>query len=222
LRLPTGMASSIALTIPHTLKPDWTVTVVRQEPSQPAVAPGELADLGETDLVAACLQGQPGAFDVIVERHRRPIYQLCYRFVGNHEDASDLSQDIFLRAYRGLKSFRGQSSIATWLYRIGVNVCLNRVSAKKPQIESIEERQHIDSRGESASDRVLRAERAVRVRAAVAGLPRKQRAVLVLRVYHELSHQEIADIVGTSVGAVKANVFHALQNLKKLLGQEAL
>jgi len=89
-------------------------------------------------------------------------------------------------------------------------------------MESIEERQHIDSRGESASESVLRAERAVRVRAAVAELPRKQRAVLVLRVYHELSHQEIAEIVGTTVGAVKANVFHALQNLKKLLGEEAL
>jgi len=215
------MSSSIALTIPHTSpsKPDWTVTVVRQEPSQPAVVDGEL---GDADLVAACLGGQPGAFDLIVERHRRSIYQLCYRFVGNHEDASDLSQDVFLRAYRGLNRFRGQSSIATWLYRIGVNVCLNRVSAKKPQMESIEERQHIDSRGESASESVLRAERAVRVRAAVAELPRKQRAVLVLRVYHELSHQEIAEIVGTTVGAVKANVFHALQNLKKLLGEEAL
>ena len=213
------MASSIALTILPTSKPDWTVTVVRQEPSQPAVVDGEL---GDADLVAACLGGQPGAFDLIVERHRRSIYQLCYRFVGNHEDASDLSQDVFLRAYRGLNRFRGQSSIATWLYRIGVNVCLNRVSAKKPHMESIEERQHIDSRGESASESVLRAERAVRVRAAVAELPRKQRAVLVLRVYHELSHQEIAEIVGTTVGAVKANVFHALQNLKKLLGEEAL
>ena len=60
------------------------------------------------------------------------MYQLCYRFVGNHEDASDLSQDVFLRAYRGLRSFRGRSSLATWLYRIGVNVCLNRVSAKAP------------------------------------------------------------------------------------------
>ena len=75
----------------------------------------------------ACLAGRAGAFDLIVERHRRPVYQLCYRFVGNHEDASDLSQDVFLRAYRGLRSFRGQSSLGTWLYRIGVNVCLNRV-----------------------------------------------------------------------------------------------
>ena len=81
-----------------------------------------VADLDEAQLVAACLAGRSGAFDLVVERHRRSVYQLCYRFVGNHEDASDLSQDVFLRAYRGLKSFRGGSSLATWLYRIGVNV----------------------------------------------------------------------------------------------------
>ena len=217
--------ASIALTIPRKPASDWTVTVVRQDPprgdSGPVAGQIDLQQLGERDLVDASLRGHAGAFDLIVERHRRSIYQLCYRFVGNHEDASDLSQDVFLRAYRGLKSFRGQSSLATWLYRIGVNVCLNRVSVKTPRTESIDERQLIDVR-ESASDQLLKDERAVRVRAAIAQLPRKQRAALVLRVYHELPHQEIADIVGTSVGAVKANVFHALQNLKKLLGKDGL
>jgi RNA polymerase sigma-70 factor (ECF subfamily) len=176
------------------------------------------ADISEAALVAACLANCPGAFDVIVERHSRAVYQLCYRFVGNHEDASDLSQDVFLRAYRGLRSFRGQSSIGTWLYRIGVNVCLNRVGAKTLPSESIDDRQFVDTRSESASDGVLRAERAGRVRAAIAELPRKQRATLILRMYHELSHQEIADVLGSSVGAVKANFFHALGNLKKRLG----
>src|SRR5947207_12866412 len=95
-----------------------------------ARADAALDSLDEGALVEACIAGTPCAFDLIVERHRRPIYQLCYRFVGNHEDASDLSQDVFLRAYRGLRSFRGQSSLATWLYRIAVNVSLNRVSAK--------------------------------------------------------------------------------------------
>src|SRR5712692_11079553 len=110
--------------------------------SSPDVAFG---DLNEAALVEACLSGRQGAFDVIVERHRRSVYQLCYRFVGNHEDASDLSQDVFLRAYRGLRSFRGRSSLATWLYRIGVNVCLNRVSAKTPPIEALEASQHVDT-----------------------------------------------------------------------------
>lgn len=178
--------------------------------------------LSDADLVAACLGDQPGAFDLIVERHRRSVYQLCYRFVGNHEDASDLSQDTFLRAYRGLKNFRGQSSLSTWLYRIGVNVCLNRVSVKTPASEPIEDHPQVDLRSESPTDRLLRNERASRVRAAIARLPEKQRMALILRMYHDLSHQEIADALGGSVGAAKANVFHALQNLRKLLGEDVL
>ena len=179
-----------------------------------------LADLGESALVQACLSGRGDAFDLIVERHRRAVYQLCYRFVGNHEDASDLSQDVFLRAYRGLRNFRGQSSLATWLYRIGVNVCLNRVNAKALAQEPLDERQHVDTRSESPSERMVQDERAVRVRAAIGVLPRKQRATLILRMYHEMSHREIADVLGSSVGAVKANFFHALGNLKRLLGDE--
>jgi RNA polymerase sigma-70 factor, ECF subfamily len=179
-----------------------------------------LDSLDESGLIAASLSGRPGAFDVIVERHRRQVYQLCYRFVGNHEDASDLSQDVFLRAYRGLGKFRRGSSLATWLYRIGVNLCLNRVARKVSPTEAIDERQHIDTRIESASDRVLRQERAVQVRRAVAALPPKQRATLILRMYHELSHEEIAGILGSSVGAVKANFFHALGNLRRQLGDD--
>jgi len=181
-----------------------------------------VAELDDAELIEACRAGRPGAFDAIVERHRRSVYLLCYRFVGNHEDASDLSQDVFLRAYRGLGGFRGGSSLATWLYRIGVNACLNRVSVKKPLTEDLDARQHIDTFHESPSERVLREERGARVRAAITQLPPKQRATLVLRMYQELSHEEIADVLGSSVGAVKANFFHALGNLRKLLGDERL
>ena len=179
-----------------------------------------LAGRDEAGLVAACLEGQGEAFEIIVERHRRGVYQLCYRFVGNHEDASDLSQDVFLRAFRGLRSFRGQSSMATWLYRIGVNVCLNRVSGKAPANEAIGEREFEDDRRPSVTQAIVADERRARVRAAIATLPRKQRATVILRVYHEMSHQEIADVLGSSVGAVKANFFHALANLKRSLGDE--
>jgi RNA polymerase sigma-70 factor (ECF subfamily) len=176
----------------------------------------------DAELVAACLAGRREAFDVIVERHRRHVYQLCYRFVGNHEDASDLSQDVFVRAYRGLRTFKSQSSLGTWLYRIGVNVCLNRVSVKAPKPESLDaliaaSDQRVASHDESAAEALLRDERAGQVRAAIAKLPKKQRATLVLRAYHDLPHEEIAKILGSSVGAVKANFFHALNNLKKLL-----
>src|SRR4030081_2097677 len=123
------MASSLTWTLPGA----WPVRTVTATGSQTmATADRALADRDERRLVAPCRGGQWGAFDLIVERHRRSVYLLCYRFVSNHEDASDLSQDVFLRAYRGLRSFRGQSTLATWLYRIGVNVCLNRISVKTP------------------------------------------------------------------------------------------
>ena len=92
------------------------------------------------------------------------------------------------------------------------------MSAKSLPTEPVEERHHVDTRSEGAADRLLRAERAARVRAAIAQLPRKQRAALILRMYHDMAHHEIAVALGSSVGAVKANVFHAMQNLKKLIG----
>ena len=210
------MASSCVWTLPGIPQREWDVSAVRQEAE--SATDDSLERLDGRALVDACLAGRAGAFDLIVERHRRQVYQLCYRFVSNHEDASDLAQDVFIRAYRGLRSFRGQSSLSTWLYRIGINVCLNRVTTKSPRTEPIEDRQHVDTRAESAADHLLRGERAARVRQAIARLPRKQRATLILRMYHELSHREIADTLGSSEGAVKANFFHALGNLKKLLG----
>jgi RNA polymerase sigma-70 factor (ECF subfamily) len=199
---------------------EWTLTMAGGPPAPSAA--GGLADLDDAGLVSACLSGDTGAFDVIVERHRRAVYRLCYRFVPRHEDASDLSQEVFLRAFRALKGFRGQSSLGTWLHRIGVNVCLNRVGVKTPALESIDEHRAIETAGESPADRMLHEERAARMRALVARLPSKQRAALILRVYQDMSHQEIASALGISVGAVKANVFHALKSLKRLIGDETL
>src|SRR6185295_5964499 len=145
------MASSLTWTLPGT----WPLRTVTQ-PMRP-VEPG-LADLDERALVEACLRGQSAAFDVIVERHRRSVYQLCYRFVSNHEDASDLSQEVFLRAYRGLRNFKGDSALGTWLYRIGVNVCLNKVTAKTPVTEVFEPERHVAIGGDP-SEGVFCAER---------------------------------------------------------------
>src|SRR5262245_19548359 len=185
--------------------------------SWPAASPSKVTVTNPTDaeLVDAALAGDRQAFDAIVERHRRHVYQLCYRFVGNHEDASDLAQDVFVRAYRGLRGFKGQSSLGTWLYRIAVNVSLNRVGSKTPPQEPLADAAAAPF--EHPADALVRDERAGQVRAAIARLPRKQRATLILRVYHELPHEQIAGILGSSVGAVKANFFHALNNLKKLL-----
>jgi RNA polymerase sigma-70 factor, ECF subfamily len=181
-----------------------------------------LARLREADdraLIAAFLAGERDAFEVIVERHRRQVYQLCYRFLGNHEDASDMTQDVFVRAFKGLRNFKGDSALGTWLYRVGVNACLNRVALKQPRMESIESDQHVDQRHPDAHELVALGERAIVVRRAIAKLPPKQRATLVLRMYQEMSHEEIARVLDSSVGAVKANFFHALGNLKRLLEQ---
>jgi len=126
-----------------------------------------------------------------------------------------------VRAWKGLKNFKGESALQTWLYRIAVNVCLNRIAAKTPLTEPIESTEHFeDVRIEGAQHAMLREERAVAVRKAIAHLPDRQRATLILRTYHDMSHQQIADVLGSSVGAVKANFFHALNNLKKILGSE--
>ena len=168
-------------------------------------------------LVEACLAGDKSAFDVLVERHRKQVYQVCYRFTGNHEDASDLAQDVFVRAYRALRTFKGHSAFSTWLYRVAVNAGLNHVAVKRPVLEAIGTREHEDTQAERPDRAVLRQERAATVRAAIARLPRKQRATMILRMYHELPHEQIAAILGSSVGAVKANFFHALANLKRIL-----
>jgi RNA polymerase sigma-70 factor (ECF subfamily) len=171
----------------------------------------------DAELVARCLAGETAAFDVLVERHRKAVYQVCYRFAGNHEDASDLAQDVFLRAYRALGTFKGNSAFGTWLYRVAVNVCLNRKALKRVPTEAIEHREFTDRTDDPADRQVIRKQTAEAVRSAIAQLPKKQRATMILRIYQELPHEEIASILGSSVGAVKANFFHALANLKKLL-----
>lgn len=183
----------------------------------PTVPAADVSTLEDAALVRAFLAGDRAAFDAIVARHQRPVYQLCYRFVRNHEDASDLAQDVFVRAFKGLKNFKGDSQLSTWLYRVAVNVCLNRVAARKPELEPLDPSRHLDDRSDDPYRVVARGQRAEEVRRAIARLPPKQRATLLLRVYQELSHEEIAKILGSSEGAVKTNFFHALGNLKRLL-----
>src|SRR5262249_900608 len=144
------MAPSFAWTLPQAGQLEWHLSAVGDEPE--GSVDRQLAGFDESALVEACLAGQPGAFDLIVERHRRTVYRLCSRFVGNQEDAADLAQEVFIRAYRGLRNFRKQSSLSTWLYRIGVNVCLNRVHAKPLPTEPLDKRQHVDTRDDSPAD----------------------------------------------------------------------
>lgn len=172
----------------------------------------------DEDLVSASLAGRRQAFDELVLRHQRTVYRVCYRVVGNHEDASDIAQDVFVRAYRALGSFRGASSVSTWLYRIAVNTALNHVASKRPAGDELEPSRHPDLATPAPDDRLWEQQRRARVREAIRRLPDRQRATLILRVYHELTHEQIAAALGSSVGTAKANFFHALRNLRGLLG----
>jgi RNA polymerase sigma-70 factor (ECF subfamily) len=185
--------------------------------SDESAAPAASSRDESREDVLACQRGEREAFDRLVQRHQRDVYRLCYRYVNNHHDANDLAQDVFLKAYRAISGFRGQSSFSTWLYRIAVNTCLNFRSARRSETEELPE--GLPDRAPLAADRLESEERSRVVRRAVAALPEKQRATLILKVYHELTHEEVAGILGSSVGTVKANLFHALANLKKQLNQ---
>ena len=196
-----------------------------------AIAPIEMlaaADLGnahsrseaddERDLVDAARNGDSRAFDLLVERHQRAIFRLCYRLAQNAEDAADLTQEALLRAFRSIRSFRGESAFGTWLYRIALNTCRSFRSARRAVHEELTEYSAV-----SAPDGTLRLEqdeRARTVRDAVARLPEKQKATLVLKIYHEMTHEQIAAVLGTSVGTAKANLFHALAGLRRMLGEQ--
>ena len=170
----------------------------------------------DRQAVEACRNGDTQAFDRLVERYQRDVYRLCYRYVNNHFDASDMAQEVFLRAYKALAKFRGDSAFSTWLYRIAVNTCLNFRSSRRVTGEELSEALTDGQRG--ALEQIEREEKAQRVREAIRHLPEKQRATLILRMYHDLSMEEIAGVMGSSVGTVKANLFHALGKLRKRLG----
>ncbi len=185
----------------------------------PASAGGEvLAHDEEREAIEASRRGEREAFDRLVLRYQRDVYRLCYRFVNNHEDANDLAQEAFLRAWRAIPRFRGESSFSTWLYRIAVNACLNFRALRRPAAQELPDALADPVPG--AEQRLESDDEVRRVREAIARLPEKQRATLILKVYHELTHQEVAQVLGSSVGTVKANLFHALANLRRQVAGE--
>lgn len=149
------------------------------------------------------------AFTEVVRAHQQAIYRLAYRLTGNVEDAMDLTQEVFLRAYRSLEKFRGESDIKTWLYRIAINTGSSWRKKSKPIVQ-LDEAFEVQAPGE---DNELR----VAVKEAVEGLPYKQKAVFIMHHYQGLKHEEIAEITDRSVGSVKANYFQAVAKLKSKL-----
>ena len=180
----------------------------------------DLADPEEQALVLRLRSGEARAAEILVERHSVNIFRLAYRLTGNHADADDLVQETFLRALTAIQGFRGDSALGTWLYRIAVNLTVNR--ARSAAVSRRDGRPVNDlplsSPGHVERDLAER-QREDLVRQAVAGLPPRQREILVLHVYEEWPFRQIAETLGCPIGTAKANFFHAVVNLKKRLGQ---
>ena len=167
----------------------------------------------DEELVRAFRAGDDSAFDHLVERHMKPTYALAHRLTGNHHDADDLAQEAFIRAHRGLARFRGESRFSTWLARIVINLSSNPRRRHLPLAAAPEQ-----TSAESNADlQLVKNQQRQQVRRALAGLPEKQRRTLLLRVFAELRYREIAEVMGTTTGTAKANVFHALRSLARRL-----
>ena len=187
--------------------------------------------LDEDDiLITAFCGGQRAAFDTLVTRHQNSVFNLCYRFMGDYEEANDLAQEVFIRVYRSVSKFRFQSSFSTWLYRIAVNCCKNRLKSLdyriKRRIITIDHRGEQETHNPSTEigdesrspDRELeKKERWALIQEAINSLPPEQKMVVVLRDTEGLSYSEIAGITGFRPGTVKSKLARARQNLREKL-----
>src|ERR1051326_7982096 len=180
--------------------------------SMPITAVNQDAD---GTLVERYLAGDTTAFDEIMIRYERQIYRICYRFVDNREDAMDLAQEIFIKAFEHLATFRRESSLKTWLYRIAMNHCINHV--KKHSQEFVEVTEYTGSVSPSIQSNLEQEEKRAIFHRLLKHLPPKQKAILEMRVNEQLSYEEIARMSGRSVSTIKASVFFALEKLKKLI-----
>jgi len=169
----------------------------------------------DESLVARFLQGDESAFDGLVLRHRLGVYRLAYRLLGSHEEADDVSQEAFLRAYRGLRGFRGDAAFRTWITRIAINLALSSRRGRSPSVPL--EHAHELQRDADGPTAALKSE----VRRAVGDLSPRQRQVLVLRIYEGMKFSEIAQAAGMSIGTAKATFFHAVRNLRARLAPAA-
>jgi RNA polymerase sigma-70 factor (ECF subfamily) len=169
----------------------------------------------DLNLVERYLGGDLTAFDEIMIRYERQIYRLCYRFTSNAEDARDLAQDVFIKAFENLASFRRESSLKTWLYRVATNHCINHVKSNTRQF--VEVTDNVKQTQATVHAEMEDREQRDHFRLLVKQLPPKQRAILELRIHEQLSYEEIATMSNRSVSTIKASVFFALEKLRKLV-----
>src|SRR4249920_1687705 len=169
----------------------------------------------DINLVERYLAGDMTAFDELMIRYERQIYRVCFRFVNNRDDAMDLAQEVFIKAFEHLSNFRRESSLKTWLYRIAMNHCINHV--KKHTQEFVEVTEYTGSVGASVQSQLEDHEQREHFRRLVKQLPPKQKAILEMRIHEQLSYEEIATMSGRSISTIKASVFFALEKLRKLV-----
>jgi len=180
----------------------------------------------DEDLVTRSRGGDLDSFNQLVLRWERPIYALAYRVIGREEDARDVCQETFLRAFRALSGFKGQAKFSSWLYRIALNLCRDwiRRQRRTPTVqlaEGVDPAELAAERGpvESIEDLVSRRELSAVVQEAMARLPEEQRTAIVLKEYHGMTFQEIADLQHCPLSTVKTRLYQGLSVLRRHLEQ---
>jgi RNA polymerase sigma-70 factor (ECF subfamily) len=169
----------------------------------------------EGALIAASRRGDADAYDALVGAYQDRIYQVTYRVTGNPEDASDAAQEAFLKAFRSLRSFRGDAAFGTWLHRIAVNAALDIVRRRPPQTHELLEAVATPT---DAQDRELeRREVQRRIHGAILALPTDQRVAVVLRDIQGLPYGEIASVLQVPVGTVRSRLSRARETLRSAL-----
>jgi len=180
--------------------------------------------LTDDELVAKSIGGDAESFNQLILRWERPIYALAYRVIGREEDARDVCQETFLRAFRALPGFKGQAKFSSWLYRIALNLCRDWIRRQRRapvmQIpEGIDPGELAAERGpvESIEALVSRRELSAIVEEAMALLPEEQRTAIILKEYHGMTFQEIADMQGCPLSTVKTRLYQGLTVLRRHL-----
>jgi len=180
--------------------------------------------LTDDELVAKSVGGDAESFNQLILRWERPIYALAYRVIGREEDARDVCQETFLRAFRALPGFKGQAKFSSWLYRIALNLCRDwiRRQRRAPVMqmpEGIDPGELAAERGpvESIDELVARRELSAVVEEAMALLPEEQRTAIILKEYHGMTFQEIADMQGCPLSTVKTRLYQGLTVLRRHL-----
>jgi RNA polymerase sigma-70 factor (ECF subfamily) len=178
----------------------------------------------DEELVARSRGGDLDSFNQLVVRWERPIYALAYRVIGREEDARDVAQETFLRAFRALGGFKGQAKFSSWLYRITLNLCRDWIRrerrtplAQPPEGVDLVELAGESTPTESVEDLVSRKELGRAVAKAMANLPDEQRTAIILKEYHGLTFQEIAELLDCPLSTVKTRLYQGLTVLRRQL-----